>query len=168
MNPVGAILPRLLDMLRLKSGPQDLPAGWPLALGLGLAYIAEGFIADRILGDTESAPRSLLAICVQFLIISTALNVRGQSNRVPQTLSALAGVGLIFGVFSIVLMVQAIPGQDQHLLVLTWFGVFLWSLAVDAHIYRRALSSTMSIGVLVAVLIFACNFILIQAVFRAG
>jgi hypothetical protein len=47
-----------------------------------------------------------------------------------------------------------------------WFGVFLWSLAVDAHIYREALSTTMSIGTLVAVIIFACNFFLIQAVFR--
>jgi hypothetical protein len=168
MIEVRAILPRLLDMMRLRSGPQDLPAGWPLAIGLALAYIAEGFIADRILGDTETAPRSLMAIGVQFLVIATVLNVRGQANRVPQTLSALAGVGLIFGLFSIVLMYQAIPGQDQPLLAWTWFSVFLWSLVIDAHIYRRALSSTMSIGVLVAVLIFACNFFLIQSIFRAS
>jgi len=159
-------LPRLLQMLRLKSGPQDLPAGWALAIGLGFAYIAEGFIADQILGDTETAPRSLMAISVQFLIIVTVLNLRGQVNRVPQTLSALAGVGLIFGLMSIVLMYQAVPGQDQPTLALIWFGVFLWSLAVDAHIYRKALSTTMSTGILVAVIIFACNFFLIQAVFR--
>lgn len=159
-------MPRLLQMLRLKSGPQDLPAGWALAIGLGFAYIAEGFIADQILGDTETAPRSLMAISVQFLIIVTVLNLRGQVNRVPQTLSALAGVGLIFGLMSIVLMYQAVPGQDQPTLALIWFGVFLWSLAVDAHIYRKALSTTMSTGILVAVIIFACNFFLIQAVFR--
>jgi len=166
MIDVGAILPRLLQMLRLKSGPQDLPAGWALAIGLGLAYIAEGFIADRILGDTETAPRSLMAIGVQFLVIATLLNLRGQVNRVPQTLSALAGVGLIFGLMSIILMYQAVPGQDQPTLALIWFGVFIWSLVVDAHVYRKALSSTMSIGMLVAVMIFACNFFLIQAVFR--
>jgi hypothetical protein len=163
---VGVILPRLLDMLRLKSGPQDLPAGWAFAIAMGIAYIAEGFIADQILGDTETAPRSLMAISVQFLIIATVLNLRGQGQRVPQTLSALAGVGLIFGLMSIALIYQAVPGQNQPTLAMIWFGVFLWSLVVDAHIYRTALASTMSIGILVAVMIFACNFFLIQAVFR--
>lgn len=153
-------------MLRLKSGPQHLPAGWLVAIALGIAYIAEGFIADQILGETETAPRSLMAISVQFLIVATILNLRGFASRLPQTISALAGVGLIFGIMSIVLIYQAVPGQDQPLLALVWFGVFLWSLAVDAHIYREALSTTMSIGTLVAVIIFACNFFLIQAVFR--
>ena len=163
---MGPVLLRLADMLRLKSGPQDLPAGWQLAIGLSLAYIAEGFIADQILGDPETASRSLMAISVQFLMVSLILNLRGQASRLPQTLSALAGVGLIFGLMSIVLISQAVPGQDQPLLAMIWFGVFLWSLAVDAHVYREALSITMSLGVLVAVMIFACNFLLIQAVFR--
>jgi len=163
---MGPVLLRLTDMLRLKSGPQHLPAGWPVAIALSLAYIAEGFIADQILGEPETAPRSLLSISVQFLVVAALLNLRGQGIRLPQTLSALAGVGLIFGLMSIVLIYQAVPGQDQPLLALVWFGVFLWSLAVDAHIYRVALSITMSSGVLVAVMIFACNFFLIQAVFR--
>ena len=163
---LGPVLPRLAELLRLRSGPQDLPAGWALAIALSLAYILEGFVADQILGETETAPRSLMAITVQFLIISTMLTLRKQAERIPQTLSALAGVGIIFGFMSIILIYQAIPGQDQPTLALVWFGVFLWSLVVDAHIYRHALSITMSRGMLVAVIIFACNFFLIQAVFR--
>jgi hypothetical protein len=153
-------------MLRLKSGPQDLPGGWPIAVALSIAYIAEGFLADQILGEPETAARSLMAISAQFLMVAALLNLRGKSARLPQTLSALAGVGLIFGLMSIVLISQAVPGQDQPTLALIWFGVFLWSLVVDAHIYRQTLSITMSLGVLVAVVIFACNFFLIQAVFR--
>jgi len=38
-------------------------------------------------------------------------------------------------------------------------------LAVDAHIYRHALSIKMSLGVLLAVLIFAANFMVLNAVF---
>jgi len=153
-------------MLRLRSGPQDLPAGWSLAILLGLAYIAQGFIADQILGETDTASRSLIAISVQFLVVGMLLNIRKQANRLPQTLSALAGVGLIFGMFSIILISQANPGEDQPRLAMVWFGVFLWSLAVDAHIYRRAMSTNLSLGILVAVLIFAGNFILIQTIFR--
>lgn len=162
---MGSILARLTDMLRLRSGPHDIPMGWNLAILLSLAYIAEGFIADRILGETDTAPRSLLAITIQFLAIATLLNIRKQASRLPQTLSALAGVGLVFGVFSILLVFQVDPEQDQPTLALVWFAVFLWSLAVDAHIYRQALSTTMSRGMLVAVMIFAVNFVLIQSVF---
>jgi peptidoglycan/LPS O-acetylase OafA/YrhL len=163
---MGLILARLIDMLRLRSGPQDLPGGWSLAILLSLVYIAQGFVADGILGETDTAARSLLAISIQFLAIGMLLKIRNQSSRLPQTLSALAGVGLIFGIFSIILILQANPDEDQPKLALIWLAVFLWSLAVDAHIYRRALSTTLSMGILVSVLIFAGNFILIQSIFR--
>lgn len=163
---MGYILNRLMDMLRLRSGPQDMPFGWALAIILTFAYIVEGFVADYMTGDPSTAPRSLLAISVQFLITAVLLTSRGKGSRLPQTISALSGVGLLFGLASILLLSLADPAKNQPGLALIWFGVFLWSLAVDAHIYRRALSITMSSGVLIAVLIFAVNFTLIQALFR--
>lgn len=162
---MGSILVRLIDILRLRSGPQDMPGGWTLAIVLCLLYIAQGFYADRLLGDVDAAPRSFLAITVQFLAVAVLLNVKRLAGRLPQTLSALAGVGLVFGFLSLLLISQADAEKSQPSLALVWFAVFLWSLAVDAHIYRHALSITMSLGVLVAVMIFAANFILIKTVF---
>jgi hypothetical protein len=162
---MSRLLLRLLDIMRLRSGPQDLPAGWGLTIVLTLAYLAEGFIADQVLNESDSAPRSLVAITIQYLATSALLTFRDMGSRLPQTLTALAGTGAIFGALSIVLVMQATPGATQPALALVWFGAFLWSLAVDAHIYRRALSFTMSLGVLVAVLIFALNFIVIETVF---
>jgi len=162
---MGPILARLFDILRLRSGPQDMPAGWKLAIVLSLAYIAQGFFADQIFGEADAAPRSLLAITVQFLVIAALLNLKKFASRLPQALSALAGTGLIFGFLSILLVSQADPEKSQPALALVWIAVLLWSLAVDAHIYRHALSITMSLGVLVAVMIFAANFTLIDAVF---
>lgn len=98
------------------------------------------------------------------MVIATLLHLKKLSTRLPQTLSALAGTGLIFGFGSVLLISQAEPASNQPVLALVWFGVFLWSIAVDAHIYRHALSIKMNLGVLVAVLIFAANFILLQAV----
>ncbi len=98
------------------------------------------------------------------MVIATLLHLKKLSTRLPQTLSALAGTGLIFGFGSVLLISQAEPASNQPMLALVWFGVFLWSIAVDAHIYRHALSIKMNLGVLVAVLIFAANFILLQAV----
>jgi hypothetical protein len=135
-----------------------------VAIGLTGAYIAQGLFADRLLGEADSTPRSLIAISVQFFVIATLLQLKKLSTRLPQTLSALAGTGLVFGFLSIFLISQADPERDQPVLALVWFGIFLWSIAVDAHIYRHALSIRMNLGILVAVLIFAANFILLETV----
>jgi len=155
----------LLDMLRLRSAPQDVPPGWPLAIGLSFAYIAQGFIADRILGESDGASRSLLAIGVQFALIVLLLNARNFSARLPQTLTALAGTGFIFGLISLLILSRVDPGRPQPDLALFYLILFGWSLAVDAHIYRHALSIKIGTGVLLSVLIFGANFMLLNAVF---
>ena len=61
---------------------------------------------------------------------------------------------------------QADPDRPQAALALLYLGLFLWSLFVDAHIYRQALSIRMNMGMLVAVLIFGVNYFLLRAVFE--
>ena len=161
----GRFIFSLLDLLRLRSGPQNMPEGWLLAAGLSLAYIAQGFMADGILDESGGAPRSLLAIGVQFSLVALLLNFRNLQARLPQTITALAGTGFIFGLLSLLILARIDPGQSQPNLALFYLGLFGWSLAVDAHIYRHALSIKMGIGVLLAVLIFAANFMLLRAIF---
>jgi len=155
----------LLDMLRLRSGPQDLPAGFGLALLLSVAWLAQGLVTDQLLDDAGSAPRSLLAVLVQFGAVIALLNFRDRAARIPQTISALAGTGFIFGLFALFLLLQLDAQQPQPGLAFAYLGLFVWSLVVDGHIYRHALSIKMSLGVLVAVLIFAANYALMRAVF---
>jgi hypothetical protein len=119
-----------------------------------------------LLAESDSTPRSLIAITVQFLIIATLLQFKNLSARLPQTLSALAGTGLVFGLLSVLLILQSDPASISPSLALVWLGVFLWSLAVDAHIYRHALSIKLNLGLLVAVLVFATNFILLETVLK--
>jgi hypothetical protein len=163
---MGRFVLILLDMLRLRSAPQDVPPGWLFAATLTLAYIAQGFVADQILGESDGAPRSLLAITVQFGVIAMLLKARGFQLRLPQTLTALAGTGFIFGLLSLLILTRVDPDRPQPDLALFYLILFGWSLVVDAHIYRHALSIKMNIGVLLAVLIFAANFMLLSAVFR--
>jgi len=122
-------------------------------------------IADRILGESDGASRSLLAIGVQFTVIALLLSLRNFNLRLPQTLTALAGTGFIFGLLSLLILSRVDPGKPQPDLALFYLALFGWSLAVDAHIYRHALSVKMGIGVLLAVLIFGANFMLLNAVF---
>lgn len=155
----------LLDILRLRSAPQDVPPGWPLAAALSIAYVAQGFFADRILGDSDGTARNLLAIGFQFAAIAVLLNLRNLHSRLPQTITALSGTGFLLGLLSLLIISRLDPGKPQPDLALAYLALFGWSLAVDAHIYRHALSITMGIAVLLAVLIFAANFMLLNAVF---
>jgi len=162
---MNQIFLRLLDIMRLRAGPQDMPPGWGFTVLFTLVYVGEGIFADRILNETDGAPRSLIAVSIQFLAALMLLSARNLSARMPQTLTALAGTGSLFGALSIFLAMQSQTGVPQPGLALAWFGAFFWSLAVDAHIYRHAMSINMSLGVLVAVLIFALNFVVIQVLF---
>lgn len=155
----------LLEMLRLRSGPQDMPATPALALVLATVYLAQGLIADRVMDGHDAAPRSVVAIAVQFGLITALLRLRQLAARVPQTISAMAGTGFLFGLMSIALLSQLTPGEPAPGVLVAYFGLFLWSLTVDAHIYRHALSVNMSVGVLVAVGIFALNLVVLRAVF---
>ena len=155
----------LLSMMRLRSGPQDLPSGRSLTLVLATAYLAQGFIADRILDDTATAPRSMVAILVQFAIIAGILNIKSLASRISQTISALAGTGFLFGLISIALLSRIDPERPQAELALMYLLLFLWSLAEDANIYRHALSIKMGSGALVAVMIFLANFVILRTLF---
>jgi hypothetical protein len=159
---------QLLRVMALRSGPQDLPANWGSAALTVLVYIALGMLADRMLQLGDTSIRSLLSIGLQVGAITLLLRVRGLQERLAQTITAVAGTGSLFGLVSILLLAQAPSGNLPAGLAMLWFGLFIWSLVVDAHIYRSALSTTMSIGVLVAVLIFALNFIIIDALYPAA
>ena len=161
----GRFILILLDMLRLRSAPQDVPPGWPLAVALSFAYIAQGFIVDQLLGESDGATRSLLAIGFQFVVIALLLNGRNFGARLPQTLTALAGTGFIFGLISLLILSRVDPTRPQPDLAVFYLVLFGWSLAVDAHIYRHSLSIKMGTGLLLSVLIFGANFMLLNAVF---
>lgn len=159
------VVTTLLDLMRLRSGPQDLPPYRGLLLLFVALYLAQGFVAGSLIGEPDAGPRTAFAVAVQFAAIVALLRLRGLGERTPQTLSALAGTGFIFGLLSLAILSRIDPNEPQPDLALLYLGLFAWSLLVDGHIYRHALSIKLGGGVLVAVLIFAANFALLRVVF---
>lgn len=152
-------------MLRLRGGPQNLPASWPLMIFLVAAYLAQNLITGQQLEDESAAAKSLLAICLQVVVLTSLLYWRRHTERFAQTLSALAGVGVVFNSITWALLAQSDPTSNQPALALTWFAVFIWSLFVDANIYRNSLSVPLAMGMLVTVLTLAVSYVLIEMLF---
>ncbi len=159
---------QLLQVMAFRAGPQDLPTGWNSAALAVLLYVALGMWADSMLALGNSSLRSLFSIGLQIIAITLLLRLRSHSARLAQTITAAAGTGCLFGLMSIVLLAQTSGGALPAGIASLWLGLFVWSLLVDAHIYRSALSITMSQGVLIAVMLFALNFIVIDAMFPAA
>jgi len=159
------ILVNLAKMLRLRGGPQNMPASWPLMIFLVTAYLVQNLVTGQQLEDENAAAKTLVAMCLQIVVLVGLLFWRRRTERFAQTLGALAGVGLVFNTITWFLLMQSDPALNQPVLALTWFSVFIWSLFVDAHIYRNALSVTLALGMLITVLTLAASYTIIELLY---
>ena len=158
----------LANLFRLRGGPQYMPASWPLVILMLVVYMLQNLATGQQLSDDNAAAKSLLAISLQVLILTGLLYWRRHLERFPQTLIAFVGVGIVFNFMTWVLLMQSDPNTNQPFLAMIWFGIFIWSLFVDAHIYRHALDVKMGTGMLITVLSLAVSYVLIEMLFLGG
>jgi hypothetical protein len=165
----NGFLLHIANLFRLRGGPQNLPASWPLVIALLLVYIGQNLATGQQLDDQNAAAKSLLAISLQIFILTGLLNWKHCIERFTQTLTALVAVGIIFNFMTWLLLIQSDPTTNQPFLALVWFGIFFWSLFVDANIYRHALSlDKLAHGMLITVLALAVSYVLIESLFLGG
>lgn len=165
---MNGVLINLLQMLRLRGGPQNMSASWLLMVLLLVTYLVQNLVTGQQLEDPNAAAKSLLSICLQVCVLTGLLVWRRHLERFAQTMSALAAVGIFFNIITWTLLSLSDPTQNQPILAMVWFAIFIWSLFVDAHIYRNSLSVPFAIGMLVTVLILASSYVLIEMVFMLG
>jgi len=162
------IFMNLVNLLRLRDGPQNLPASWQFMIFMVAAYVVQNLITGQQLDDENAAAKSLVAISLQIFVLFGLLYWHQHTERFAQTLSALAGVGIVFNTITWALLTQSDPTINQPVLAMAWFSVFIWSMFVDANIYRHSLSVTLSMGMLITVLILAASYVLIEMLFLVG
>jgi hypothetical protein len=156
----------LTNMLRLRSGPQDFSSSWILTLGLIAVYLLQNLVIGTQFDDENIAAKSILLISLQVVVLAGLLYWFRHTERFSQTLSALAAVGIIFNFIAWALLQLVNPEINQPALGLAWIAInYIWSPFVDANIYRHALSVTLSIGVLIAVVTLAVSYVLIEMLF---
>ncbi len=141
---------------RFQRGPQDLPA-LPLLAWLSLSsYILVNWLLAIQRQDPGSA--LFLALLDAVLLAGLAwllLYLAHFTHRATQTITALAGTGTIIESLSWPLLYWALALVDQKIdpsvpaLGLLLLGA--WRLAILAHIFRHALSTTPGYGLLASI-----------------
>ena len=145
-----------LEQLLLRRAPQDDRLSHSV-LGLALtAYLLIDLLQSLSSSVfTVGVAMSLLDTVLLMLFVWLVLSVAGKGVRLVQTLTALAGTGALLGLIGLPLVQQAaqahkIEAGPSSAMVLAWLALLAWSIAVQAHIFRHALSTRYGIGLLLA------------------
>ena len=139
----------------LRRAPQDDPLSYTALWWSIAAYALMDLLQASIGSDWPDAlGMTILDILVMIAFVWVLLRLMTKSARFAQTLTALAGTGTLVGVVGLPLILQAARAQAEGaaagILVLGWVLILVWSIAVQAHIFRHALSAGYGTGLLVA------------------
>ena len=156
-----------LDLCLLRAAPQD---GSASAFILGLALTCYVMVSVLVLtisyGMKSGAQLAFLDLLVMAVFVLVMLYLSGKTARIVQTLSALAGAGTLLGLLALPLVLMTGPASSEvtvpFALTLVWLLLSFWNLVVSAHIIRHALSTSLAIGVAMALL-----YVLISMQFAA-
>ncbi|GAB4172412.1 MAG: hypothetical protein Kow0020_07400 [Wenzhouxiangellaceae bacterium] len=135
-------------LVRLRAGPQDVPAGRaPLLHGLAAVLVLLLLTTAQSPGNLQ--PREVVVILgLPPLLAMSLLALTRRRARFEQTVAALYGSAALLGLLQLPALLW--PGEPPALLLFIALGALLWSLAVDAHIWRHALEVPWPAGLLVA------------------
>ena len=156
----------VVDLCLLRATPANAPSQ-PLATGLAmLAYLGLATLGHA---QQDNPLPALLPAIQALLLISVAVYLLLQLLRLPgrwqQTLFSLLASASLLGLLGLTLE-AGLPEDVQQanpLLVTAWLMLFGWSFIVDAHIIRHAIERSFSMGMLIAVLLFALHQMLLSA-----
>jgi hypothetical protein len=144
-----------LEQLLLRRAPQD-DAFSRVALALALAaYLSVNLLQAASSSAWPVAVKMTLADTLVMVVFTwVVLQLAGKPLRLVQTLTALAGTGTLLGMMGLPLVSQSAgshqAGGPTVALVSGWLVLLIWGIAVQAHIFRHALSTRYGYGLMVA------------------
>lgn len=145
-----------VEQLLLRRAPQDDGYSPQALAGALVAYLC----VDLLQASSSSAWRVAWAITltdtlVMVLFSWAVLQIAGKPARLVQTLTALTGTGVLLGLLGVPLVWQAARahqdgGSASAAVLLGWLVLLIWAVAVQAHIFRHALSTRYGYGLMLA------------------
>lgn len=170
LTDLSTLSKAFLDICLLRKGPQDLPkSSVLLTLCLILYTVLDVLLTVQTRPFTDALLVSL--VDVGFLLLATSLILKQHRHfeRWSQTMTALFGTGVILGIFIFPLVYGGVQNQYvdwlQQIIVLLFLVMVIWNVAVLAHIVRHAISTSMGIGIMIAILYIWMSSLLITMIF---
>lgn len=134
----------VFNVLRLRKGPQDLPAEPAvLVFWMGASVVSGLLVAGPLYGAWTSIFLSFLDLALLYLFVLLLLGMRGLTWRWLQTYTALVGVSAVLGIGMALLLWLFPPDYAGHEVsgigLLAYLFVILWLLTAFGHILHQSL-----------------------------
>jgi len=160
-----ALLETLLDIIRLRKGPDAVPHSTVLLAVVVALWLFVDVLGGLIVPEFGGVSASGLAITLLGLVIFALMaTLNGRNARTVQMLTAMIGCGAIFGFVLTLVLAVALRYAEfppvQLLALLSVWSVTLFSVIVDGHILSRVLERPRIHGVSAAFLVFALQYYL--------
>ena len=144
-------------MCLLKYRPQDVPASRELLLlSIVIYFLLDLLLAELDENITYALPAALVDTVFLLIFVLGLLLLCRKVNRWAQTVTALAGTGIVFALL-LIPGVIILPGSApvtfiQQILSILLYLMLIWYVVVLAHIFRHAMSSSFALGAFVAMI----------------
>lgn len=139
---------RILAIIFLKEVPQNLPYSVALLVKVTLLFLLSGvLVLTTAMSVSQAVANMVLDIAVLFAFSYFCLSLLGLKARFVQTVSALAGIGVIYHLLAWPLFVQIYDMQPQQqgvrIPALLMLLLISWQVLVFAHVFRHAMQLSM-------------------------
>lgn len=156
----------LFDIVLLRKGPEDMPRSWVLLLLVLALWVFSALAALALIEQFDESDfflgffSGIIGIsCYAALVV-----VSGHSERLPQTISAIIGCGALISLAFVAEYVLFLPFLGQVPTGLIANLILLWSVPVEGHIIARAMDRHWYIGILIAIVVFALQYVIYSVV----
>ena len=160
----------LFDITLLAKGPDAIPRSGLLllmAVGLWLFTSLVGLALIDRLDETDFFLGLFSGIAGIVCYVSVVV-LGGYTTRLTQTMTALIGCGALIFLIFVAEYVLFLPIAGDKVTGLIANLILLWSVPVEGHIIARAIDRHWYIGILIAITVFALQYILYNLVTSAS
>ncbi|MGR9115803.1 MAG: hypothetical protein ACU85E_08550 [Gammaproteobacteria bacterium] len=154
------------DICLLKKGPQDIPPSYGLLYCLIVVYALISFLVLFTAADWQNA---VLQIPVEIVLVIVftkfMLSLVRKPERYVQTACALFGTDALISFFALPSVASMTAGKVTLLAFAVMLGFTVWHWLVIGHVFRHALSQSLSFGLGIAFLYIFAMFQILALLF---
>ena len=158
------LIQHYLNLIQLKTRPQDCPVSNQLQLTLVILYLLISIINAQALYNFIGGVALSLSNLI-YMVFFVYLILIKKPERKHQTLNAMLGAGILISILDTVLSFYFITDKNQASVSgigsILIFSVFMWAVVVYGHIIRHALDIRLSTGIMITLAYIFINVILI-------
>ena len=167
-----SVAQKIINMLLLRTAPQDLPYSIALLGRVMFLYFVTGIIVAGRDEPSLAFGQILLNISIILSFVYVILTPLNLIPRFVQTTTALIGTGIVFNLLAwpILTYDEMEQASEFSVQVLSLFVLMLisWEILVSAHIFRNALNIKTVQAVILSMALFFVTLTLSQLVFSGA